>query len=200
MWDRVEQAATSSAPPPSLPITANRRAQPRPKASSSSVPSSAFPSLSAASSTGVPGSAQYIRATAAAQRTTPWTTSGQSQVSSAASTPALQPFSVAAPSSSTRAAGAPTTSSMAQFPSLQPSSAARAPPPREFVGGNQSVKKIRGDAPAPTRSVWGPGTTSNSEELVSPDDAATAGAVASAKKKKKGKEKLFTLGSYAGPA
>jgi hypothetical protein len=199
VWDRVEQAALSAAPPASLLSTMNRSPQPRPAPPSTSLSSSAFPSLSA--TVNAPGSAAHARA--AAQRATPWASSGQQvpppPAQSAASAPTVTPFSVSAPASSTRAPGAPATSSLQQFPSLQPSSVPRPPPPRDFLGGNQSIRNIRGEAPAPARPAWGAAASSSIEVSANnsgPDGSNANGGPGPGRKKKKGKEKLFTLGTY----
>lgn len=198
VWDRVEQAALSSGPPPSLLSSMSRNPQSRPALQSTSLSSSAFPSLTAAAI--VPGSTAHARA--AAQRATPWASSGPHtppppSAQPAAPAPTLTPFSVSAPVSSTRAQGAPT---LSQFPSLQTSSAARLPAPREFLSGNQSIRNIRGEAPAPTRPAWG--AAGNSSNEVSTSNTGSEGSNANGgagrgKKKKKGREKLFTLGAYA---
>jgi len=195
VWDRVEQAARSFGPPPS---SVNRNLPPRSVALGASRSSSAFPSLSAAAN--VPGSAAHART--AVQHATPWASSGQQTAppaQPAGPAPTLAPFSVSAPASSTRALGAPTASSLQQFPSLQASSAPRPTPPREFLSGNQSIRNIRGEAPAPARPAWGAASAPSNEIPASnaaSDNSNTNGGAGPGKKKKKGKEKLFTLGAY----
>ncbi|KDQ16304.1 hypothetical protein BOTBODRAFT_31004 [Botryobasidium botryosum FD-172 SS1] len=201
VWDRVEQAASSSAPRPAIkPGSLN-----------------SFPALSAGASGSGSGSGSGSTPAAAkqSQRVTPWASSSSTALPQASAFPPpsaslqvqapIKPYSVSSSRSHSPVRGdgrprAPPTSSTKAFPGLPTRQVAG--PPREFIGGNQSLKNIIGSTGAPSASAWG---ASGREESFGGEEASNSGSGAGGSgshggqgkgKKKKGKETLFTLGAF----
>ncbi|KAG8684558.1 hypothetical protein FRC09_015310, partial [Ceratobasidium sp. 395] len=131
---------------------------------------SAFPQLGSGSKSAAPNV------------TTPWSSGGAqaSQHVTAASR-------VSEPSRSGPGPRGPPISSSSAFPELPSASGSRAGIPR--MGGNQSLRRIAGESPG---SVWGGGSGATPPI----EEPAPASGGAGRGKKKKGKETLFTLGSF----
>lgn len=168
IWNRVEQAASSS----------NKLRGPSPAISRSNTPNNVpnadrFPPLAAGpSGSSTPG-----------RSTTPWASS-----TSAASKPAPTPLTQPQPRTQQRV---PKLASESMFPSLAPSaSASQRDKPK--VSGNVSLKNILGTTSAPPPVQWGSSAGAGNGNEDPPDDAAPA----PKGKKGKGKQTLFTLGSF----
>ena len=195
VWDRVEQAATSSAPRP-LPPLQTRAAKPKPSAGP-------FPSL-ASSSSGAAGASGSLPP----HSSTAWSLHGG---------PVPPPTSsskiVLVPSEPRAAAGGRSGNSSSKqhkppqirnesaFPGLPPSSNPLKNVPKDAISGNQSLKNIKGELP-PSTSAWGAGGGAGSspaagatQSSVGNPAASDAQAEARVKKKGKGKQTLFTTGS-----
>ncbi|CAE7199328.1 unnamed protein product [Rhizoctonia solani] len=165
LWDRVERVAAGLGGP--NPPALQASAAPKP------IKPSAFPPLGSTSRSG------------ASSSSTPWIGGATSQTSQhLVITPARTP-------EPTKGSGGrpPPIASSSAFPELPSSSASRVVIPR--LGGNQSLKRIAGESPAPN-NVWGGGSDNAPviEELAPATNTGGKG------KKKKGKETLFTLGSF----
>ncbi|KAG8968551.1 hypothetical protein FRC03_006951 [Tulasnella sp. 419] len=205
IWDRVEQAASSSStryPPPGA--AGGLKSKPGRivpgSTGPSAVDSAAFPTLSASASgsNGPTGPSRSVGG-----HSTPW-----SQSSKATPAPALQPYSVSMPaaSSSKGRSKQPAPPPMSQFPGLPSTGNKIGTDYKAFVGGNQSLKKITGMTAAPAAKAWGTTGASNNgndEETTGndtkkaesrPGEGGNQGSTGKGKKKK-GKETLFTLGS-----
>ncbi|KAG8732930.1 hypothetical protein FRC11_010023 [Ceratobasidium sp. 423] len=166
LWDRVERVASGlGGPPPALQTSA----APKPIK-----PNNPFPPLGGGGSSrpGPSGSS------------TSWSSGGAQQTSQHI---VIAPARAPEPTKSNAGRPPPITSSSA-FPGLPSSSASRVMIPR--MGGNQSLKRITGDSPAPN-SAWG--SDNNTPVIEGPAPAVNIGGKG---KKKKGKETLFTLGSF----
>ena len=194
VWDRVEQAATSSAPRPLPPIQTRAT---KPKHSASPFPSLATPPSGA---TGPSGSLPPHSSTA-------WSSHGG---------PVAPPSSskiVLVPSEPRPAAGGrggnlsskqhkpPQIRNESAFPGLPPSSNPLRNVSKDAISGNQSLKNIKGDIP-PSTSAWGAGGGVSSSPAVGATQSDAGNPAASdappearGKKKGKGKQTLFTTGS-----
>jgi hypothetical protein len=133
----------------------------------------AFPQLGGAS-----------RNSAASMTTTPWSSGGAQASQNLIITPARTPE----PARSGPGPKAPPIASSSAFPGLPSGSGSRVVIPK--MGGNQSLRRIAGESPTPG-NVWGEGSAA---EEPAPARAAQSGGGRG--KKKKGKETLFTLGSF----
>ncbi|KAJ1307966.1 hypothetical protein OPQ81_002043 [Rhizoctonia solani] len=167
LWDRVERVAAGlGGPPPALQSSA----APKP------IKPNPFPPLGGSSSR-----------SAASSSSTPWS----SGASSAQTSQHLVITPVRAPEPTRgNSARPPPIASSSAFPELPSSSASRVAVPK--MSGNQSLKRITGESPAPG-NVWGGGPDSNTPVIEEPAPAVNTGGKG---KKKKGKETLFTLGSF----
>ncbi|KAJ7147912.1 hypothetical protein C8R43DRAFT_889420 [Mycena crocata] len=184
VWDRVAQAASSSAPAQRFPALGP---------SSSATPASR----------GAPG-----------QRNTPWSASGAGRaapIGFAASSsfvppssnggPASLPTPFSTPGSSAPAPGKAPKLSNALFPELPPSAAARQ---KATVSGNVSLRNILGTGAGPAGpGAWGAGanTGPSTPPLVQEESGAAGGGPGGGgggkkKGKGKGKQTLFTLGTF----
>jgi hypothetical protein len=193
VWDRVEQAATSSAPRPPPPLQ-TRTAKPRPSAGP-------FPPL-ATSSSGAAGPSGSLPP----HSSTPWSSHG-------GPVPRPPPPSsskiVMVPSEPRVAAGGgggkppskqpkpPPIRNEGAFPGLPPSSN----PPRNVAKGSQLLRNLKGELP-PSTSAWGSGGGASSSPAAGtaqsgPGTPAASDAPPEARGKKgKGKKQtLFSTGS-----
>ncbi|CAE6505758.1 unnamed protein product [Rhizoctonia solani] len=165
LWDRVERVAAGLGGP--TPPALQSSAAPKP------IKPGAFPPL---------GGSSNSRSGASF---TPWSSTAATQTSQhIVITPARAPEHTKG-----NAGRPPPIASSSAFPELPSSSASRVAIPK--MGGNQSLKRIAGESPAPT-NVWGGG---DDDTLVF-EEPAPATNVGGKGKKKKGKETLFTLGSF----
>lgn len=167
VWDRVERAAAGlDATPSSEPNAGTRASKPN---------VSAFPQL---------GSAPRSNASS---MSTPWSTGGAQASQHLIITPARTPE----PTRSGPGPRAPPIASSTAFPGLPSSSNSRVVIPK--LGGNQSLRRIAGESPAPT-NVWGPESGGGNGGVAAESTPVAQGGGKG--KKKKGKETLFTLGSF----
>jgi hypothetical protein len=180
VWDRIEQVANSSQP---LLRTSGTNTPPD---------SNLFPSLAQARI----NPPQPMPAFRQKPHTTAWSASASGSVPSSSTQPSIVPHSVPARPASPPRPGKPKpppTQSQQAFPSLPASS--RFGVPKEALGGNQSLRKIRGlDGEVP-ESVWGKPSSSTQASSSTPGTEGTGTANAKGKKKK-GKETLFTIGAF----
>lgn len=194
VWDRVEQAASSSAPrPPPPPQT---RATPKPSAN-------AFPSLGTSSSgaAGPSGSLPPHSSTAWSLHGAPAPRAPLSSSSKIVLVPS-EPRAAASKggSSTSKQHKPPPAQNESAFPGL-PSGPYPKTIPKDALSGNPSLKLIKGEQPPPT-SAWGSagsspatGVTQSSAGMPA---ASNAPPEARGKKKGKGKQTLFTIGSQRG--
>ncbi|KAJ6607239.1 hypothetical protein B0H10DRAFT_2178547 [Mycena sp. CBHHK59/15] len=179
VWDRVAQAASSSSSPSSAgKNTAAQR----------------FPTLGPASAS------SSSAAPRPGQRNTPWAGRSAAPATGFAASssfvppasngglPAVTPFSAHMPTAP--ATGKPKLSS-ALFPELPPSAAARQKAP---VNGNVSLRNILG-TPAPAQGAWGAGAGA-SDSAKEEGGAESGGGGKKKGNKGKGKQTLFTLGTF----
>ncbi|ELU44184.1 cytoplasmic protein [Rhizoctonia solani AG-1 IA] len=170
VWDRVERVAAGlGGPTPALQSSA----APKP------IKPNPFPPLGGGAGGGTSRSG-------ASSSSTPWSGSATTQSSQHI---IIAPARAPEPVKNNAGRPPPITSSSA-FPELPSSSASRAAIPK--MSGNQSLKRITGESPA-LGSVWGGGSENNTPTIEEPAPATNAGGKG---KKKKGKETLFTLGSF----
>lgn len=184
VWDRVAQAASSTTPRPApryvpgaAPPASQRAAPP-----ASSAP--AFPAL-VPSRTPAPQTAAHRQAN---RSTTAWS------ASASGAAPAPAPRAPPPPASVNRPVprGPPPKLSNNAFPELSTGASTRRPAPAS--GNNGSLQKILGSS-APTTSAWAPG--GNGASSSTGGDAAAPVQEGKGKKSKgKGKQTLFTLGSF----
>lgn len=170
VWDRVERVAAGLGATPSPAPNAGARA-PKPNVS-------AFPQLGSGA-----------RSTASSM-STPWSSGGAQASQHLIIAPARAPE----PVRSGPAARAPAIASSSAFPDLPSSSNSRVVIPK--LSGNQSLRRIAGETPAPA-NVWGAeGGNSGGNDGVGSDLNVGQQGGGGKGKKKKGKETLFTLGSF----
>lgn len=167
VWDRVERAAAGLGATPSPQPSASARAS-KPNAS-------AFPQLGSGLRTN------------ASSMSTPWSSGGAQASQHLVIAPARAPE----PTRSGPGPKAPPIASSSAFPGLPSSSNSRAVIPK--LGGNQSLRRIAGENPAPT-NVWGAENSGGNGGAAG--ESAPVAQGGGKGKKKKGKETLFTLGSF----
>lgn len=193
VWDRVEQAATSSAPRPTPPSQTRTKPNPGP-----------FPSLGTSSSgaAGPSGSLPPHSSTA-------WSSHGapvarppppsSSKIVLVPSEPRATTGGGGGTSSSKQRKPPPIRNETA-FPGLPPSSNTRNVP-KDTISGTQPLKNIKGEQP-PSTSVWGGGggspATAVTQSGAGVPAASNVPSEARGKKKGKGKQMLFTIGSQRG--
>ncbi|CAE6363209.1 unnamed protein product [Rhizoctonia solani] len=167
VWDRVERVAAGlGGPTPAL----------QPSAAPKPIKPNPFPPLSGGASS----------RSSASSSSTPWSGGAAAQTSQhIVITPARAPE----PTRS-NAGRPPPISSSSAFPELPSSSASRVVIPK--MSGNQSLKRIAGEPSVPGK-VWGGGSENNTPTI---EETAPATNTGGKGKKKKGKETLFTLGSF----
>ncbi|CAE6427361.1 unnamed protein product [Rhizoctonia solani] len=166
LWDRVERVAAGLGGPTPALQTS---AAPKP------IKANPFPAL---------GSGSNSRS-GASSLSTPWSSGTAAQTSQhIVITPAR------APEPRTNTARPPPIASSSAFPELPSSSGSRVAVPK--MSGNQSLKRITGESVA-SGSAWGGSSDNNTPIIEEPAPAINTGGKG---KKKKGKETLFTLGSF----
>lgn len=186
VWDRVAQAATSTAPRPAPRYVPGAAPPQRQRAAPPASSAPAFPAL-VPSRTPAPQTAAHRQGN---RSTTAWSASA----SGAAPAPAPAPRAPPPPSSVNRTVprGPPPKLSNSAFPELPTGAPARRPAPA--AGNNGSLQKILGSS-APSTSAWTPGGGTSSSTAAA-DAAAPAQEGNGKKGKGKAKQTLFTLGSF----
>ncbi|KAI0819043.1 hypothetical protein BC629DRAFT_1466103 [Irpex lacteus] len=154
----------------------------------SAQPARAAPAFPPLQSTSGPAASRHT------QHTTPWAGSSVTAPPPPAAQVFRAPTSVPGPGAKSKG-GAPVNLSKSAFPELPSSSSTRVP--KGAVGGNQSLRKILGNATPPT-PVWESGSrgASGSSTPVGEGSGDVEGGGGKKKGKGKGKQTLFTLGSF----
>ncbi|CAE6424774.1 unnamed protein product [Rhizoctonia solani] len=166
LWDRVERVAAGLGGP--TPALQSSAA-PKP------IKPNAFPPLGGSSAR-----------SGASSSSTPWSSGAAAQTSQHL---VITPARSLEPTKGNSGRPPPIASSSA-FPELPSSSASRVAIPK--MSGNQSLRRIAGEPSAPD-NVWGGSSDNNTSVIDEPFPATSTGGKG---KKKKGKETLFTLGSF----
>lgn len=169
--DRVAAAASNSSWPRSQPID--------------HFPSLAPTSQPPAKPTPGPSRSQQKSAT-------PWTSSNGQGSNSGFRPQVQQPVSVSKPQPKKTAA--PPRLSGSAFPEL-PVTAVSHKPPKEFISGNKSLKRILGDT-LPARPAWGQGPSTTQPSSPPPGPEPEPATAKGRKGKGKQKQTLFTLGTF----
>lgn len=179
VWDRVAQAASSS----SFASTSNG---PTPR------PPDRFPPLQAAAAALPPPinpTANHPPAFRQGPRNTPWSSS-TSRAPSGPSPPISRPDSS---SSRTRPGPPPPKLSNALFPELPTASSNKQRAP---VSGNVSLRNILGNPAPPAAPAWQAGGSNGNSGNEGPESGSGNDPPKGKKGKGKGKQTLFTLGSF----
>lgn len=197
VWDRVEQAATSSAPRPPPPLQ-TRAAKPKPSAGP-------FPSLPTSSSgaAGPSGSLPPHSSTAWSSHGGPVTRPPPPSSSKIVLVPSepRAPAGGGGGNPPSKQHKPPQIRNESAFPGLPPSANPPRNVPKDAISGNQSLKNIKGELPPPT-SAWG-GSGGASSSPAAGATQSSAGTLAASdpppeargKKGKGKKQTIFTTGS-----